>query len=352
MIINPFYINKNRHFEVGVTQEIGITGFFGLTVRNPDLTVKKEITPFKNKITTLALNFIGSNTPPGIYNDYLGAAYVGTGTTPPSSADTQMFAPLATASNVISRIQTVNVGVDHYVSLLKTYRYAPGAAAGNLTEVGVGWAASSLGNLWSRQLIVDGAGNPVTLTVLSNEYLDVTYELRLYPDLTTHTGILSLTGGSSYEYETSASTVGNWSLIETYQSVNAFLRRPGAVINSVIGSSDPAATGSLNTNYTTDRIVLSSGTPQSNGGFGDVGTFDTYIPNSFYNIRTSRTFGTADANFPSGLIAFSTDYYLNFSGKYSNTWVHSGIFLDKIPKTIDNTVNFKTKTSWAERILP
>lgn len=53
-----------------------------------------------------------------------------------------------------------------------------GVAAGNLSEVGMGWGNS---NLWNRALIKDINGNPTTITILSDEYLDVVSEIRIYP---------------------------------------------------------------------------------------------------------------------------------------------------------------------------
>ena len=61
-----------------------------------------------------------------------------------------------------------------------TWRFGQGVAAGNISEVGLGWGNS---NLWNRALIKDANGNPTTITVLSDEYLDVVSEIRDYPTL-------------------------------------------------------------------------------------------------------------------------------------------------------------------------
>tara|TARA_R110000850_G_scaffold275207_1_gene414176 strand:+ start:40949 stop:41809 length:861 start_codon:yes stop_codon:yes gene_type:complete len=57
------------------------------------------------------------------------------------------------------------------------YQFGQGVAQGNLSEIGSGWGAGAT-QLFSRALIVDGSGNPTTITVLADEYLTVTYELR------------------------------------------------------------------------------------------------------------------------------------------------------------------------------
>lgn len=59
-----------------------------------------------------------------------------------------------------------------------TWRFGVGVAAGNISEVGIGWANNAL---WDRALVKDANGNPTTITVLSDEYLDVVSEIRVYP---------------------------------------------------------------------------------------------------------------------------------------------------------------------------
>jgi len=66
----------------------------------------------------------------------------------------------------------------YYGRVVRGYRFTPGQATGNLAEVGVGPASS--GNLFSRARIVDTNGNPTTITVLADEYLDVYYDIRYY----------------------------------------------------------------------------------------------------------------------------------------------------------------------------
>lgn len=60
----------------------------------------------------------------------------------------------------------------------RTWRFGEGVATGNLAEVGLSWSAS---NCWNRALIKDSNGNPVIFPVLSDEYLDIISEIRVYP---------------------------------------------------------------------------------------------------------------------------------------------------------------------------
>ena len=70
-----------------------------------------------------------------------------------------------------------------YKYLRVTFRFNKGVATGSLNEVAV-FSPGSPNKMLSRSLIVDTLGNPTTLTVLSDEWLDVTYELQFHVDLT------------------------------------------------------------------------------------------------------------------------------------------------------------------------
>lgn len=65
-----------------------------------------------------------------------------------------------------------------YYWLRRTWRFLSGVATGNLSEVGLGWSDTSM---WNRSLIKDINGNPTTITIRPDEYLDVISEVRVYP---------------------------------------------------------------------------------------------------------------------------------------------------------------------------
>lgn len=104
---------------------------------------------------------------------------VGTGTTAPAVTDTGLVAQIASTATLQSSSQTAQATPPYYGSYVITRRFAAGVAAGNLSEVGMASAATG-GIMYSRALILDGGGNPTTITVLSNEVLDVTYQVRNY----------------------------------------------------------------------------------------------------------------------------------------------------------------------------
>lgn len=104
---------------------------------------------------------------------------VGTGNSTPVATQTQLDAFKAstttTQGGVESGMQLTTL--PYYDWLRVTYRFGEGVAAGNISEVGMGWGNA---NLWNRALVKDANGNPTTITVLADEYLDVITEIRVY----------------------------------------------------------------------------------------------------------------------------------------------------------------------------
>lgn len=125
---------------------------------------------FPNLITDNGLNRMGAAS------DYLSVCMVGSGSTAPANTDTSLQSQVASTGTVNSTT-TGNNASPRYGWKRRTYRFAAGAAAGNLSEVGVGYSTTEV---FSRALILDGGGNPTTITVLADEVLDVSYELRFY----------------------------------------------------------------------------------------------------------------------------------------------------------------------------
>lgn len=132
---------------------------------------------FPNLITNAGLDYLGAN---GSYVGDFYACGVGSGSTTPAFTNTALDAQVARTSNYIGAQGGTAPSAPYYGWRRIKWRFATGTAAGNLSEVGV-FSATTGGTMWSRALIVDGSGNPTTITVLSDETLDVTYELRLYP---------------------------------------------------------------------------------------------------------------------------------------------------------------------------
>lgn len=183
-----------KELHIPLQRSVGVKGFFKLDAVRPDGRVRPLTGWFPNLITNAGLNRIGQGS-------YLIACQVGTNNTAPSVNDTGLAGYRAGSTSVIADSHGRNSVEPYYGWKRKTWRFNAGAASGNLAEVAVASAAAQAGSVnFSRALILDEEGNPATVTVLSDEYLDVTYEVRLYPDTTDYTGTITITGSGDHTY--------------------------------------------------------------------------------------------------------------------------------------------------------
>ena len=158
---------------------IGLSGRYKLETLGPDGEVRNSVDWFDNLITNLGLDLFSgmypAKTGSSFYHCIMKVCSVGTATATPLVTDTQLGAHTATTGAQSSSVQTNDVP-SRVFSYAITYDFAVGAAAGNLSEIGVGYDTTSM---FSRALIKDGAGDPTTITVLADEVLRVTYEVRV-----------------------------------------------------------------------------------------------------------------------------------------------------------------------------
>lgn len=177
----------------------GMEGYFRLVVRKKNGNVVCDTGNFKNIITNYGMNRIGGQlSGVGIF----GGCTVGTGTTPESVNDISIQSYLARTDNFSSSpANAVGSTVEPYYAIRRaTWRFPAGAVVGNISEVGViaNYAPPNY-ELWSRTLIKDSSGSPITITVLSDEVLDVYYEARVYLQSSPTTGTANILG-STYSY--------------------------------------------------------------------------------------------------------------------------------------------------------
>ena len=156
--------------EVKLEQKVGAR--FKLVVKKADETVSKETGWFDNLVldSGLARMSVGR---------WIDRCCVGSGNDTPVPSQTTLssfVASTTTSQNEFATIQTTTA--PFYRSYTLTWRFGLGVAAGNISEVGLGWTNT---NLWNRTLVKDAEGNPTTITILSDEYLDVVSEIREYP---------------------------------------------------------------------------------------------------------------------------------------------------------------------------
>jgi hypothetical protein len=252
---------------------LGVAGRYKMEAVNADTGERRVVADwFDNLITDMGLNRLGSG---GVCSYCL----VGSGSTPPANSDTQLQTLVAATSTTQGGDGGIVTSPTAYRWARYVFRFGAGAAAGNLSEVGVNWNGSTTA-IFSRALIKDGSGNPTTITILSNEYLDVTYELRVYPPAADVTFQRTISG-QTYDCTLRAMGIGLTSP-QNYLSSGASYTNSGYVnaYSGAIGSITGFPGGSQGgLNYTQDAYsnnsyaqtcVLTAGLSVGNFGAGGI----------------------------------------------------------------------------------
>lgn len=284
-------------------------------------TRRAPVPPFRNLITNGGLDRMGGNA------DYLTWCQVGSGSTAPSAGDSNLVSRVAGSSTLQSTLSGVQPSAPYFTWRRNTKRFATGVAAGNLAEVGMGWL--STGGLFSRALILDALGTPTTITILADESLDVTYELRAYPKVTDSTGTIVATGniGGSYDFIMRAANVTSnddllgWHIAQngTEQgrlSVSAITSR--RVYNGPIGPITGLPSGS-SLNVLVNQLAYSLGSLER---------------------KFVVALGLNDGNIASGINSTSVKIGIG---------VYQCQFTPPIPKTSEDEVNLTFVHTWARR---
>ena len=160
--------------------KIGFAGRFEF-VASGGARGEVKLAEMNNNITNAGLDRIGV----GSIADW---CRVGSGNRPANDGDTALVTQTAETNSTLTWTTFYEPGPPPRSAVRRTYRFAKGVAAGTHSEVGIGWketiAGQTVNGLWSRALIKDENGDPLSITVLSDEVLDVIYTLYMYLDLT------------------------------------------------------------------------------------------------------------------------------------------------------------------------
>ena len=305
-----------------VTPSAGTSGHFSITGTLPDGRSRVIADWQPNLITDAGLERWGTGAP--IIN-----CSVGSGNTPPTVNDSGLVSFIAQQSSIPSTTYGARASAPYYGWMRRTFRFNPPGANHNLSEVGFGWETNG-SNLWSRALIKNSEGVPVTVTWLGSETLDVVYEVRKYPWLEdvpyettisgrTYSGVMrccNVTSGSSaynggWAFERDyAQSLGRYNsdTSANYYFVTAYNENIGAITSS------PGGTSASNTNPLT--------------------TFDPYAAHSLK--RTGKVVFPADtANLSGGITAIR---HQNSVGTYQMS------VSPAIPKVADFTLTLNLET--------
>lgn len=264
-----------------------------------------------NLITNAGLDRICST---GI-SDQIIAIGVGSGNKAPAVTDTALQSQIARTGTVKEDNAGLNTNGSRYGWRRKTMRFGVGEAAGNLSEVGV-FSATSGGICFSRALIVDGSGTPTTITVLADEQLDVTYELRNYQP--SADGYWSATiSGVVY---TGTVRMANSNRGDVYIQTWVPRGPSGYDVGMLL------ATGSYNSAYETNTLGATTTVPAGTPSVADTITSQAYVAGTYARTHTV-SFSLNRGNFASGIGSFTFgscvgEYQLSVSPKIVKTTSH------------------------------
>jgi hypothetical protein len=301
-----------KHETINAGMTVRMNGKYRMEAVKADGT-KRFLGEFKNLITNNGLNAVGSGL------DIFSLCCVGTGSTTPAVTDTSLTTWLASTGATLSYSQSNSSSSPWYGIQTVTYQFAIGVATGNLTEVGIGNTKSSL---FSHALIVDGTNTPTTVTVLSSEALNVTYELEYWSPASDVTGNVNISG-TNYPYTIRASRANT---TQWAPNING-----GAIAVASNGTYPAAST-----------LGTVTGSPSgSNGGPASTIANGTYSAGS-YSCTTTLTWNLSTGNLTGGISAIELFY-----GLY-NGWGSFQIgFSTPIPKTSSYVLTLNFTITWA-----
>lgn len=203
---------------------------------------------------------------------------VGTDSTTVSASDTGLGAQIASTTTIQADTNGAQPSAPYFSWVRRTFRFAQGAAAGNLAEVGI----KTSGNvLFSRALIVDSSSLPTTLSILADEYLDVTYEFRAYADIVDKVQNI-MVNGTSYKVTLRSANVNSAASYQLY-GISSNMYSGSSYHSFYNGAIGPITGAPSGTSYTHGRTLRGS-----------------YLKGSF-NRTFIFTAGLNNANFDGGV---------------------------------------------------
>lgn len=253
-----------------------LSGRYKLQVYTEDASLRYQSEWFDNIVTDIGLNRVGTGT-------YLTHCYIGSGTSAPSPTHVTLAQQIGNpTTTIISQSSTASASSPYCGIVDISYKFAVGTASGNISEVGVGWADA----LFSRSLIVDNNGAPVTITILPNEFLIVSYQLRNYAppvDGSFNSTIVDVSRACTIR----ASNVSSGAVDTGWGIAGDAVRNSGA--DSIIA-------------YDGDLGLV---TQQPNGNWAAATTIiDAGYSNNSHEKTIIATWNGTTANFPTGISSF------------------------------------------------
>ena len=314
--------------------KLGMSGHFRIEKREVGTNRLVGVREFDNLVTNRGLDGYGVGV-----SRLLGYCALGKGTNAPAPTDVALGQYSVTSSMVNSYAQTAPTAPDYVASGTWRYRFNAGVAVGIFSEIGIGTnianPSASNSYLFSRALIVDEHGQPSSITILENEYLDVYYTLNFHQPINaietftfdlfgvTHT----VTGKIAY-----ATGAG----IVSFEGNLAFT---GGNIRSVQHSATALGdiTGTVN-GIESDRS--SSGYPYHPNGSPNAYVVGTYTRSSTFG------FGLGNDNYEQGISGIQFNTRRDANGSNDLAMQCQYLITPPIPKTVEREMTLTFQWSW------
>src|SRR5690606_19535929 len=181
--------------------------------------------------------------------------------------------------------------------------------------------------LISRALVLDGIGNPTTITVLSDEILDVSYQFRTYPYLADEATEITITGSGTHDVVIRPSNIGSFGFSSSAQGFRGGSATGVAVWGSAstLGPITGSPSGTGSTAATAANLAYGSG-------------------DSYRDFQV--TWSVSQGNVTGGIGALRVAYGATaFDG---NLGMAQMAFTPVIPKTSSHTLQLVFRHSWAK----
>lgn len=296
-------------------------GEFRLEVRRNGLVVH-DTGWFDNLILDQGLDRLTNTSPPNAID----FCQVGTSSTTPAVGQTALGGYVATNVSRVT-VSDVNTGSpNYYVEQIREYTFTLGAINTNLAEIGVGWQSGS-GGLFSRALIIDGAGSPTTLTVTSSEQLIAYYKISFRPRLTDAAGTLTLSS-VGYAFNSRVASVGSFG---GSASNNLFSQQWG-----------PISTGAFETRGTGASLGAITAGPSGGTAVSTTPTSSVlaaYTPGTFFR-DTTITLAAGIHNPTGGIVTMAISFNMGLRWQWQFTPT-------AIPKDNTKQMVYGVRLAWA-----
>jgi len=287
--------------------------------------------PFNNTVVDIGLDDLADS----LFSSISTYCHCGIGTSLPATGNTALENFFAATNTIQDSVSDINAIPPYFSRRIITYRFTAGTFDGDqsITEVAISDQATT-GGIFARALVRDPQNDFAIVSPLTDEWLDVTYEFRLYPDHINADGTPNdLTG-----------------VINVWGSNHNFWMRPAFVSNIVYWNANAARaqwialSGSWAAFFASTSVLGAvTGEPTNPSGAdatsnGSEIYHATYIPGDHArNIQLS--IGSTDGNASGGIGAMR--FHTGF-GAYQIR------FAPAIPKDVTKSWTFVVALNWAD----